>query len=148
MIKTKRITFLLVENENSGEKLEIILNSFCIENNGDMLIFNNETKLLNYLKCNRRVLDSFVHYIILFNLNPPLNNFIKVINEIKEDNDLKVIPIFIITSSIENKDIIKSYYKHVNSYIVKPKNTNELIKVLKEFKDFWFNIVTLPRLHN
>lgn len=109
-----------------------------------MFIFNSEKKLLNFLKCNKSIFDSNMHYIILFNLNLLLTNFINIITKIKEDNDLKFIPVVILTSSIKNKDIAKFYGKHLNSYIIKPEDINELVNVLKIFKDFWFDIAALP----
>ena len=52
--------------------------------------------------------------------------------------------LFLITSSIEDKDSVGSYNEYVNLYIVKPKDIEGLIKILDSFKEFWLNIATLP----
>ena len=141
---SKRITLLLVENEKSGNELEGLLKDFSNKNEINILIFNTGNKLLEFLKTNKPISKGFMHYIVLFNLNPPLNNLMNVITEIKEDPDLTCIPLFLMTTSIEDKDIVKSYNSYLNCYIIKPKDMEGLIKVLDSFKEFWFNIATLP----
>lgn len=144
MEKPKKITILLVENEKSGEKVEYLIKDFCNKNQTDILIFNNENKLIPFLKDKEPCLSSYMHYIILFNVNPPLDNVMNVIDNLKEDEHLKCIPIFLLTTSIDDNDIINSYSSHLNCYIVKPKDMKGLIEVLESFKDFWLNIATLP----
>lgn len=144
MDEPKIITILLVENEKSGEKLEELLKEFSSKNKINILIFNTESKLLKFLKRDKDNEGCEDHYIILFNINPPLNNLMTVVTEIKENPDLTCIPMFLITLSIENEDIINSYNSYLNCYIIKPKDMEGLIKVLKSFKTFWFDIATLP----
>jgi Response regulator containing a CheY-like receiver domain and an HD-GYP domain len=144
MDEPKIITILLVENEKSGEKLEELLKEFSSKNKINILIFSTENKLLEFLKRDKDNEGCKNHYITLFNVNPPLNNLMTVITEIKEDPDLTCIPMFLITLSIENEDIINSYNSYLNCYIIKPKDMEGLIKVLNSFKTFWFDIATLP----
>ena len=51
---------------------------------------------------------------------------------------------FLLTTSIDDKNVINSYSSYLNCYIVKPTDMKGLIKVLQSFKDFWLNIATLP----
>ena len=64
--------------------------------------------------------------------------------EIKNDEELKHIPIVIMTISQAEEDILKSYNLHANCYITKPIDLNQFIKVVKSIEDFWFSIVKLP----
>ena len=144
MDEFKKITILLVENEKSGEKLEGLLKEFSNKNQVDIKLFNTENKLLEFLKQAKSNEECKMHYIILFNVNPPLTNLRAVLTEIKEDPNLTCIPMFLLTLSIEDEDIINSYNSYLNCYIIKPKDMEGLIKVLTSFKTFWFDIATLP----
>ncbi|MGB9979676.1 hypothetical protein [Methanobacterium sp.] len=121
-----------------------MVKDFCTKNQTDIATFNDENMLFNFLKDKKLCSGSSMHYIILFNVNPPLGNVMKVIDTIKEDNNLKCLPMFLLTTSIDDQDIINSYTSHLNCYIIKPKDMGGLINVLDTFKDFWLNIATLP----
>ena len=82
--------------------------------------------------------------LILLDLNLPKKNGREVLAEIKEDPDLKRIPVVILTVSEAEQDIIKSYNLHANCYITKPVNLEQFIKVVKSIEDFWLTIVMLP----
>jgi two-component system response regulator len=64
--------------------------------------------------------------------------------EIKSDDNLKRIPVVILTVSKAEEDILKSYNLHANCYITKPIDMEQFIKVVKSIEDFWFTIVKLP----
>lgn len=82
--------------------------------------------------------------IIILDLNLPKRDGREVLAEIKSDNELKHIPIVIMTISQAEEDILKTYKLHANCYITKPIDLNEFIKVVKSIEDFWFSIVKLP----
>lgn len=82
--------------------------------------------------------------VILLDLNLPKRNGHEVLQEIKSDERLKRIPVIILTSSLAEKDVVKSYDLHANSYIVKPVDPHEFIEIAKMIERFWFNIVVLP----
>lgn len=82
--------------------------------------------------------------LILLDLNLPRKDGRQVLEEIKQDEDLKVIPVVILTASKAEEDIIKSYRLHANCYITKPVDLNQFIKVAKSIQDFWITIVKLP----
>jgi len=83
--------------------------------------------------------------LILLDLNLPKKNGHEVLAEIKQDEDLKVIPVAILTTSESEQDILKTYKMHANCYITKPVDLNQFIKVVKAVEDFWFSIVKLPK---
>lgn len=82
--------------------------------------------------------------IILLDLNMPKKDGREVLAEIKQDPNLKRIPVVILTTSNAEKDILKSYDLHANCYINKPVDLNQFIEVVKYIKDFWLTIVRLP----
>jgi len=83
--------------------------------------------------------------LILLDLNLPKKDGREVLEEIKEDADLRRIPVVILTTSNSIKDIQKTYYHHANCYITKPVDLNQFVKVIKSIEDFWLSIVKLPK---
>ena len=82
--------------------------------------------------------------LILLDLNLPRKDGREVLADIKEDEDLKRIPVVILTVSNDEADILKSYNLHANCYITKPIDLGQFIKVVKSIEDFWLTIVKLP----
>ncbi|PRP65831.1 response regulator [Nonlabens agnitus] len=82
--------------------------------------------------------------LILLDVNLPRINGHEVLKYIKEHEDLKHIPVIMLTTSSSMDDISKSYRKHVNCYIVKPVESEEFLKAVIQIENFWFNIVKLP----
>jgi two-component system, chemotaxis family, response regulator Rcp1 len=82
--------------------------------------------------------------LVLLDLNLPKKNGREVLAEIKDDPDLKRIPVVILTVSEAEQDIIKSYNLHANCYITKPVNLEQFIQVVRSIEDFWLSIVMLP----
>jgi CheY-like chemotaxis protein len=83
--------------------------------------------------------------LVLLDLNLPKMDGRQVLAEIKSDEDLKSIPVVILTTSAAETDIIKSYSLHANCYITKPIDLDQFMKVVQATEEFWFNIVTLPK---
>jgi len=67
-----------------------------------------------------------------------------VLADIKNDEDLKRIPVVILTISSAEEDVLKAYNLHANCFITKPIDLNQFIKVVKAIEDFWLSIVKLP----
>jgi CheY-like chemotaxis protein len=82
--------------------------------------------------------------LILLDLNMPRKGGLEVLSEIKADQDLKKIPVVILTVSKNEEDIIKSYDSHANCFITKPVDLDQFLKVIKSIQDFWLTIVKLP----
>jgi two-component system, chemotaxis family, response regulator Rcp1 len=82
--------------------------------------------------------------LILLDLNLPKKDGREVLAEIKADEDLKRIPVVILTTSKEEEDIIKTYNLHANCYISKPIDLSQFMKVVRSIEDFWLTIVKLP----
>lgn len=82
--------------------------------------------------------------LIILDLNLPKKDGREVLAEIKTDDDLKRIPVVILTISKAEEDILKSYNLHANCFITKPLDLDQFMKVVKSIEDFWLTIVKLP----
>jgi len=82
--------------------------------------------------------------LILLDLNLPRKSGREVLAEIKGNEDLRRIPVVILTTSQAEQDIIETYNLHANAYVNKPVDLDQFIKVVKSIEDFWFEIVRLP----
>ena len=82
--------------------------------------------------------------LVLLDLNLPRKDGREVLKEIKEDEDLKAIPVVVLTVSQAEEDILKSYKLHANCYITKPVDIAQFIKVARSIQDFWLTLVKLP----
>ncbi len=82
--------------------------------------------------------------IILLDLNLPRKDGREVLEEIKSDPELKMIPVIVMTTSRAEQDIVESYELQANAYLTKPLNFNEFTDVAESFKSFWFSSVELP----
>lgn len=82
--------------------------------------------------------------LILLDLNLPRKDGREVLAEIKADEDLKRIPVIILTVSGAEEDIFKSYNLHANCYITKPIDFEAFLKVARSIEDFWLVVVKLP----
>lgn len=82
--------------------------------------------------------------LILLDLNLPKKDGREVLAEIKEDVELRRIPVVVLTTSKAEQDILESYNLHVNCYIIKPVNLDQFFTVVQSIEDFWFTIVKLP----
>ena len=83
--------------------------------------------------------------LILLDLNLPKKSGREVLEEIKADDDLKRIPVIVMTTSKAEQDIHKAYNLNANCYVTKPVDLDEFLNVLRSIEDFWLTIVTLPR---
>jgi two-component system, chemotaxis family, response regulator Rcp1 len=82
--------------------------------------------------------------LILLDLNLPRKNGREVLAEIKADEQLKSIPVVVLTTSSAEEDILKSYNLHANCYVVKPVEFDSFVKAVQSIQHFWFSVVTLP----
>lgn len=86
--------------------------------------------------------------LILLDLNLPRKNGREVLAEVKADDDLKRIPVVILTISQAEEDVFRSYNLNANCYINKPVDLTQFMKVVKSIEDFWLTVVTLPNGHD
>jgi CheY-like chemotaxis protein len=82
--------------------------------------------------------------LILLDLNLPRKDGREVLSEIKSDDELKTIPVVILTTSQAEEDVVKSYHLHANCYVTKPVDLEKFIVVVQSIDRFWLTIATLP----
>jgi len=82
--------------------------------------------------------------LILLDLNLPRKSGREVLEEIKQDEELRCIPVVVLTISAAEKDIVSAYNLHANCYITKPIDLEQFSKVVKSIREFWLTIVKLP----
>lgn len=82
--------------------------------------------------------------VIVLDLNLPGTDGREVIAELKLDHELKMIPIVVLTTSSNPKDVETCYRSGVNSYMLKAMDINQFKASMRQFLDFWFNATVLP----
>jgi Response regulators consisting of a CheY-like receiver domain and a winged-helix DNA-binding domain len=139
----KQIEILLVEdNEGDVGLVEEVFHEAKIRNKLNVAEDGEEAML--FLRKEGKFSNASRPDIILLDLNLPLKDGREVLKEIKEDDDLKRIPVVVLTTSKAEEDVLKSYDLHANSYITKPVDFDQFIKVIKSIEDFWLDVVKLP----
>ena len=82
--------------------------------------------------------------LILLDWYMPRMDGWEVLEQVKQDPDLRRIPVVIMTSSDQETDVVKAYNLHANCYVTKPVDVNEFIDKVRSIEDFWLTIVKLP----
>lgn len=82
--------------------------------------------------------------LILLDLNMPRKDGRELLEEIKSNEDFKIIPVIIMTISKSQEDVLRSYNLHANAYVVKPLELDEFRIAIRSIENFWFTIVKLP----
>jgi CheY-like chemotaxis protein len=82
--------------------------------------------------------------IVLLDLNMPRLNGHEALRLIKQDADLRTIPVIVLTTSINPSDVTRSYEAHVNSYMRKPLGYEQLVDLMRRVEQFWLEAAVLP----
>lgn len=107
-------------------------------------IVEDGVKALAFLRKEAPYTDAVRPDLILLDLNLPRKDGREVLAEIKEDENLKVIPVIVLTTSRTEEDILRSYRLHANCYITKPVDFDSFTDAIATLEKFWFAVVTLP----
>ncbi len=140
-----------------GQPIEILL---AEDNPGDVLLTQEslaESKVhnslhvvkdgveaLEFVRRQGRYADAPRPDLVLLDLNMPRKDGREVLEELKADEDLKRIPVVILTTSDQEEDVLRAYNAHANCYITKPIDLEQFMKVIKTIEAFWLQIVKLP----
>ncbi|HBG93463.1 MAG: response regulator [Nitrospirae bacterium RIFOXYB2_FULL_43_5] len=143
----KPIVILLVEDNPGDVRLiQEVLKEAKVKN--DLHVVYDGVDALAFLRREGKYKDVPRPDMILLDLNLPKKSGHEVLADIKADENLKQIPVVILTVSKNDEDIIKSYNLHANCFITKPMDLNQFLNVVKAIEDFWFTIVKLPPNRN
>jgi CheY-like chemotaxis protein len=129
---------LLVEDDPRDVELTLTaLDDYKLAN--EVVVARDGQQALDYLRCQgeykTRINESPA--VLLLDLKLPKVDGLEVLKEIRTDERLKFIPVVVLTSSQEEKDMIRSYTLGVNAYVVKPVDFHEFINAVKELGVFW-----------
>lgn len=130
------------------------------DNEGDIFLITEALKQtptaskLNVVKDGKQALD-LLHKkppfsnaatpdLILLDINLPKKNGHEILDDIKEDQNLKFIPVIMLTTSSSPKDVMEAYKRHANCFITKPVDADNFYKVVNTIESFWTTVVTLP----
>jgi two-component system, chemotaxis family, response regulator Rcp1 len=107
-------------------------------------VVSDGIEAMAYLRREKNYADAPRPDLILLDLNLPKKDGRDVLKEIKESDELKTIPVVILTTSASREDISRSYELHANCYITKPVNLQGFVKVVQSIDNFWLSVVKLP----
>ena len=146
MLELKRI-LLVEDNVNDVELTLSALSSINLANSVDVV--DDGVEALDYLKFRGRFTErpKVNPVVVLLDLKLPRVNGLEVLKEIREDPRLKHLPVVILTSSREEKDIIAGYDLGVNAYVVKPVGFKAFALAIKELGSFLAIINEVPPKH-
>ncbi|MFZ5863831.1 MAG: response regulator [Nitrospirota bacterium] len=140
------VTILLVED--NLQDIEITRRAFAkgrVRN--DLVVVRDGEEALDYLRRRGKYHDPAASPrpgMILLDLNLPKVGGLDVLREIKDDPSLKAIPVIVLTVSQREQDIVRSYHLGVNTYIQKPVEFENFMRVVTTVHEYWILIATLP----
>ena len=136
---------LIVEDDPNDVELTLTaLDEYKLAN--EVVVTRDGEEALDYLYCrgNFKTRSSDNPSVLLLDLKLPKRDGLEVLREIKSDEKFKMIPVVVLTSSHEEKDVVASYRLGVNAYVVKPVDFHEFVNAVKELGMFWALINESP----
>ncbi len=134
--------FLVEDNPGDVRLTEEALKESKVLNN--LHVAMDGVEAMEYLKRQGKYSDAPHPDLILLDLNLPKKDGREVLEEIKADEDLRRIPVVVLTTSKAEEDILRMYDQHANCYITKPIDFDQFIEVVRSIENFWLSIVKLP----
>jgi DNA-binding response OmpR family regulator len=136
MINTARI-LLAEDNINDAELCIKAFSHHNLSNRVDVV--RDGVEALEYLRCigsySKR--NSGNPLFVILDIKMPRKDGLQVLKEVKSDEKLKTIPVVILTSSKQERDIISGYNLGVNAYVVKPVDFTKFVEIVREIGLFW-----------
>lgn len=144
-MRTKAITILIADDDPDDR----LLTKEALEENrlaNDLHFVEDGEELIDYLRQQGKYSTSSAPKpgLILLDLNMPKLDGREALKILKEDKELRKIPVVVLTTSEAEEDILKSYDLGVNSFITKPVTFERLVNVIRKLGDYWLGIVELP----
>lgn len=107
-------------------------------------VVSDGEQAIDYLQRRGRFAGATRPDLILLDLNLPKKDGREVLQEIKAVEELRRIPVVVLTTSKAEDDICRTYDLHANCYITKPMDLDRFIEVVQQIEGFWLSIVSLP----
>lgn len=141
--KNSLVEILMVEDNLADVRLtkEAFKDAKVLNN---MHVAYDGEEAMSFLRREGKYADAPCPDIILLDLNLPKKDGREVLAEIKKDHDLKRIPVVVLTTSDDERDIFKAYDLHVNAYVKKPVDLDQFMRIVEVIENFWLSVVKLP----
>ncbi len=140
----RAIEILLVEDSPSDTELTIeALKDGKVANH--LSVVEDGVQAIDFLRRRNEYSQAVRPDLILLDLNLPCKDGREVLAELKADEDLKKIPVVVLTTSRADRDILCAYQLSANCYITKPVDFKQFLEVVRSIEHFWLSVVTLPR---
>jgi two-component system response regulator len=107
-------------------------------------VVGDGAEALEFLRREGRHTGAIRPDIVLLDLNLPRIDGRQVLKEIKADEDLRRIPVVVLTTSEAEEDVLRSYDLHANAYVSKPVDFDRFVTVIRQIDDFFISVVRLP----
>ena len=144
MTEPRPIQILLVEDNAADVRLTIeALHEGKVRNS--LAVARDGAEAMRMLRREGEFASAVRPDLILLDLNLPRKDGREVLAEIKADDELKRIPVVVLTTSSAEVDILNSYSLHANCYITKPVDLEQFVHVVRSIDDFWLSVVRLPQ---
>ena len=142
-MNSRAIEILLVEDNAGDARLtaEAFKEGRVLNN---MTVIRDGAEALVYLRREGKYRDATPPDLILLDLNLPKKDGREVLAEIKADEELKRIPVIVLTTSANPDDVTRAYGSFASCYITKPVNLDQFLRVVQNIESFWLSLVTLP----
>jgi chemotaxis family two-component system response regulator Rcp1 len=140
----KEIEILLVEDNPGDVRLtEEALREGKVKNR--LHVARDGVEAIDFLRRRGKFAGVSRPDLVLLDLNLPRMDGREVLAEIKNDPELKTLPVVVLTTSTAEADILKTYTLHANCYIQKPVDLDQFVSVVRSIDDFWLTVVRLPK---
>jgi len=137
------IEVLLVEDD-PGDVL-LIREAFDFNKvHNNLNVVSDGEQALAYLKNQGEYADANRPDLVLLDLNLPRKDGREVLAEVKADEQLRAIPVVVLTTSEAEEDVLKSYQLHANAYVTKPVDFERFVAIVRQIDDFFVSVVRLP----
>jgi CheY-like chemotaxis protein len=136
---------LMVEDDPKDVELSLnALEDYHLAN--EVVVVRDGEEALDYLTCRNAYADRSTGNpaVILLDLKLPKVDGLEVLRQVKSNEKLQLIPVVVLTSSHEEKDLVTSYRLGVNAYVVKPVDFHQFVNAIKELGAFWAVINAPP----
>ncbi|WP_127846760.1 response regulator [Psychroflexus aestuariivivens] len=138
-----KLSHILLVEDNEGD---ILLTKEAFEEckvKVKMSVVRNGQEALDFLFKKGTFANEKKPDLILLDINIPIYNGHEVLEQIKSDSKLKKIPVIMLTTSSNKKDVNKAYENHCNSYVRKPLNINDFLEAIMKIEEFWLQLSTI-----
>ena len=140
---TEPVEILMIE-DNDGDVLLTQQAFKSAKINNHISVVGDGVEALEFLRREGKFANAPQPDLIFLDLNLPRKDGREVLAEIKQDPELRSIPVIVLTSSKADQDIARAYDLQANAYVTKPVGLKTLVEAAKTIEDFWLTLVKLP----